>query len=696
MKKLILTYSFFFGVFFGFAQKQTNTWYFGNRMGLDFNQSPPLALNNGTANSVEGSASMSDINGRLLFYTNGVFVQNRKHETMLNGLGLRGELSSTNNTVIVPMPGNDSMYYLFTIGSAREEVPVFSYNIIDMKGDGGFGAVVQKNLPIEDTVLEKLAAIRHCNNRDVWIVIQKWNTDEYHAYLLTAAGLNPTPVISKTGLIINGQINNAIGTLKFSSKGNKLAAIHSFDNDAVELMDFDNTTGIISNPIVFNPNVIPHQSTFTGIYGAEFSPDGKLLYVSSNNSVSDPCILYQFDITSNNAASILASKQIIAQITPWYAGALQLGPDFKIYMAMWRDTAVSVIENPDVYGPGCNFRVNKIYMGPSGMDPVQFGLPNFIQSYFDSTSNPYDFTRLGNCLDRTITFTINRVNGIDSVKWDFGDGQQSRLLQPTHTYLNPGFYDVNLIVYKIDCSGLNDTINRRIWIAGSSEFLGTDTTSCNILSLEIGVDEIYGVNYLWNTGYNGSKITTTGYGTYWLEMEQNGCKIRDTINVIPKAKPVVNLGPDTTICKYNPVILNTGNTTYDSYLWSTGETTPAISINQTGTYYVTISQSTCFASDTVVVKPGDCEVFIPTAFTPNNDNKNETFGVITDVAVQYFSMQIFSKWGQIIFNSNSISQKWDGTFKEKNMPNGAYLWMLNYVDRKGKKKYLQGTVLLIR
>lgn len=696
MKKYLITYFLLLIVVFAFAQKQTNIWYFGNRVGLDFNQSPPLALNNGMANSQEGASSMSDNNGKLLFYTNGVTVINRKHETMLNGFGLRGDLSSTNNTVIVHMPGNDSSYYLFTIGSAREEIPVFSYNIIDMKADGGFGAVVQKNISLEDSVLEKLTAIRHCNNRDVWIVMQKWNTDEYHAYLLTAAGLNPAPVISHLGLIINGQINNSIGTLKFSSKGNKLAAIHAFDNDAVQLMDFDNTNGLITNPVVFHPNAIPHQSTFTGVYGAEFSPDGKLLYVSSNNSTSDPCTIYQFDITSNNAASILATKQIIAQTTPWYAGAMQLGSDKKIYMAMWNDTAVSVIESPNNYGSSCNFVFNKIYMGPLNSYPVQFGLPNFMQSYFDSTSNPYDFSRSGSCLDRAVTFTINRVSAIDSVKWDFGDGQQSQLLKPTHNYLNPGFYNVNLIVYKIDCSGLNDTINRKIWIAGSSAFLGPDTSSCNILSLKIGVDEVFGVNYLWNTGYNGNKITTTGFGSYWLEMEQNGCKLRDTINITPKAKPVVDLGRDTSVCKYNPIILNTGATIYDAYLWSTGETTAAISINQAGTYYVMVTQSSCTASDTVIVTPGDCEVFIPTAFTPNNDNKNETFGVITDVAVQYFSMQIFSKWGQIIFNSNNISQKWDGTFKGKNMPNGAYFWMLNYVNRKGEKKYLQGTVLLIR
>lgn len=697
MKKYIFILPFLISTFFVFAQKQTNIWYFGNRVGLDFNQTPPLVLSNGTANSLEGSAVISDNNGKLLFYTNGKIVQNKKHLTMPNGTGLLGELSSTNNAVIVPVPANDSMYYLFTIGSAMEEVPVFAYSIIDMKADSGFGDIVVKNIIVKDTVLEKLAAIRHCNNRDVWIVIKIWNTDEYHSYLLTASGFNTTPVISKTGLVTNGQINNATGALKFSSKGNKLVACHGFDNDALEIMDFDNTTGMITNPLVIYPNTTPHQSTFNGVYGAEFSPDGKLLYVSTTNSDTDPSTLYQFDITSNNAAAILASKQVIAQSTPWIGGALQLGPDKKIYMAMWNDSALSAIENPNIYGAGCNFVFNKIFLAQTTNFPVQFGLPGFMQSYFDPTSNPYDFSRAGgNCLDSNVSFTINRLSGIDSVKWNFGDMTQSQVLQPAHTYALPGFYDVQLIVYKVDCSGLNDTITRKIWIANSNTFLGGDTSSCNPLALQIGIEEIFGVNYLWNTGFTGNKITTTGFGDYWLELEQNGCKIRDTIKVTQRPKPAVNLGADTSICKYKPVILKTANANYDSYLWNTGETTASILVNQTGTYYITVTQSSCTASDTIKVLPGDCDIYVPTAFTPNKDNLNETFGVVDNASLQYFSMQVYSKWGQLIFSSNDITRKWDGTYKGKNMPNGSYLWMLNYINSRGRKFYDQGTVMLIR
>ncbi|MEO6540314.1 MAG: gliding motility-associated C-terminal domain-containing protein, partial [Ferruginibacter sp.] len=93
---------------------------------------------------------------------------------------------------------------------------------------------------------------------------------------------------------------------------------------------------------------------------------------------------------------------------------------------------------------------------------------------------------------------------------------------------------------------------------------------------------------------------------------------------------------------------------------------------------------------------GDCDIYIPSAFTPNNDNLNETFGVIDYSNVQNFSMQIFNRYGQLIFKSNDISWKWDGTFKGQKMPNGGYFWMVTYVNKRGIKVYDQGMVLLIR
>lgn len=697
LKKIILLYYLLSLTFFGFAQKQANIWYFGNKVGLDFNQSPPGPLYNATIIADEGCATISDQNGAVLFYTNGLVIINRKHMPMKNGTGLMGGLSSSDNTLIVPIPGDDSIYYVFTVGAAFQENNGFRYNVIDMKGDGGFGEVIDKNLLLQPAAFEKLAAVRHCNKKDTWVVIHKWDSDEYHAYLVTASGVSATPVISHTNLFITGHENNTVGKLKFSIDGKRLVAAHNYENDLIELMNFDNATGLITNPVYFRPTPVGTLNQYTGAYAAEFSPNGRLLYVSDNFTSDTTNALYQFDISSGDPATIVASRQTIANPFPFFSAALQTGPDLKIYIAMAGSNAVSVISNPDQYGTGCNFLSNEIFLGLNDIHAVKYGLPNFIASYFDPLSNPFDFTRSGNCTDHSISFKINRLSGIDSVKWSFGDGQQSQVLQPTHTYAAPGFYDVNLIVYKIDCSGLNDTINHKIWITDLDKFLGADTSSCNPLALEIGVDEISGVNYLWNTGLHNSKITTTGFGDYWLEMEQNGCKVRDTISVFAKPKPTVSLGKDTTICRFKPVILRTSTSDYDSYSWSTGETSASIPVNQGGTYYVTVTKNACEASDTVLVSTGgDCDVYIPSAFTPNNDNINDAFGVIDNVAVQYFSLQIYNKWGQLVFNSNDIFQKWDGTFKGKKMPNGSYVWMLTYVNRKGRKFYEQGTVMLIR
>lgn len=695
MKKIFLSTCFLISTIFLFAQKQANIWYFGNNIGLDFNQTPPQPLNNGNISCTEGTAVIADNNGKLLFYTNGFVIMNRQHVKMKNGQAIAGHPSSTNNAVIVPLPGNDSIYYVFTVGASDQLSQQFQYNIVNIKGDNGLGEVdpAGMNIIVEDTIFEKLAAVKHCNNRDVWIVVHKWDTDEYHSYLLTASGLSTTPVISNTGFVINGAELNELGTLKFSANGTKMAAAHSFENDAVELMDFDNTTGKLSNPIIIHPNV---ELVSLGAYGAEFSPNGKLLYVTSVNYSTDTSVLYQFDVSSNNTATIMASRQIIYKDNVFSIGSLQSGPDLKIYMTLWNSRFLSTINNPDVYGAGCNFVLKQInFLGP---DPnaVQFGLPTFMQSYFDTTANPYDFKRLGNCSDLNVIFKINRLNGIDSVKWNFGDGQFSQSLQPTNTYASSGFYDVGLIVYKVDCSGLNDTIIRRIWVADKTDLLGNDTLSCNPVSLNLSVDIIEGANYLWGNGYTGTQITTSGYGFYWVEIDQNGCKLRDSVEVRQKARPLVNLGVDTSVCQFKSIILQTGNTIADSYAWSTGETSPSIRVEKTGAYYVTVKEADCFASDTVLVSAGDCDVFLPSAFTPNQDKLNDEFGVVGEVTLQYYKMQVFSKWGELIFNSNDIAKKWDGKFKGKDMPNGSYLWTLTYVNRKGRKFYEQGTVMLIR
>ncbi|MBL0144996.1 MAG: gliding motility-associated C-terminal domain-containing protein [Chitinophagaceae bacterium] len=456
---------------------------------------------------------------------------------------------------------------------------------------------------------------------------------------------------------------------------------------------------VISNAITFKPNAIPHAPGFIGIYGAEFSPNGNLLYISANNSLTNPATLFQFDITSHNPTTILSTKQIIAEPTPWYGGALQMGPDQKIYMSMWKDSAISVVENPDVVGAGCNFVLNKISFGlPASAEVLQYGLPNFMQSNFDPNLRPYDFYRGGNCTDLTVPFFINRLTGIDSVKWDFGDTQLSTQLNPVHPYATPGFYTVKLKVYYFNpCSGLEiDESSTKIWITGNENILGNDLEACVFNNEKIIAQiNLPSANYLWNTGATTTEITTSSPGKYWLTLDYLGCKISDTINLFIKPPPIVNIGPDTTVCNAKPIILSGGNYVNATYLWNTGEKTRDIIINRAGKYYVTVTTD-CVASDTVNVIAGDCEIFIPTAFTPNGDTKNDKFGVANDFSAKEFHFVVYDRWGNLIFETKENTKKWDGTYKGKTMPTGSYLWTMKYTTLKGIPKYEQGTVMLIR
>src|SRR4051794_25995354 len=97
--------------------QQGNVWYFGFNAGVNFNTNPPSYLLDGALYTNEGCASISDMNGNIILYTDGRTVYNRNHQPMPNGTGLHGNESSTQSAVVVPKPGSTHLYYVFTTDS---------------------------------------------------------------------------------------------------------------------------------------------------------------------------------------------------------------------------------------------------------------------------------------------------------------------------------------------------------------------------------------------------------------------------------------------------------------------------------------------------------------------------------------------------------------------------------------------------
>lgn len=138
--------------------------------------------------------------------------------------------------------------------------------------------------------------------------------------------------------------------------------------------------------------------------------------------------------------------------------------------------------------------------------------------------------------------------------------------------------------------------------------LGNDTTLCSGTSIILYSPQPTGYLYTWNTGSTGSAIVVNTSGTYRLQVNNNGCVDRDTINVTFTPKPVVNLGPDTTVCTATTFSLFSSQPAGYTYMWSTGSTTPGITVTSSGFYWLSVANSVCVTKDTVHIIIGTVSI----------------------------------------------------------------------------------------
>lgn len=283
---------------FANAQSPADWWYFGYNAGLHFTGSGPVAVTNGQTQTQEGCASISDNNGNLLFYTDGSTVWNANHTTMTNGTGLLGNFSSTQSAVIVPYPGVLTKYYIFT-------VPVSSsvglrYSVVDMTLSSGLGAVTsQKNVLVTTPVGEKVTAVAHANNQDYWVMCAKYNSDTIRAFHVSNSGVNTTPVNSAA--LVN--LTNGLGYMKASPNGTKVATgVYSGTQGGLSIWQFNNATGVLSNPIHIGSTYFTNGY---GIYGVEWAPNDSLIYAAASS------VIYQLSTATWTTAGVGNSKYVV-------------------------------------------------------------------------------------------------------------------------------------------------------------------------------------------------------------------------------------------------------------------------------------------------------------------------------------------------------------------------------------------------
>ena len=522
------------------CQNQANNWFLNNwdGAGVSFNTGTAIATTNNAIKSFGdgGTASISDTNGNVLFYSDGRKVYNKNDEVMINGADLDGDFGGSQPVAICDNPANPNQYYIFTIGS-RNRLYGLKYSIVDMLGDNGKGAVISKNIPISSATWarDKIAIAKHANNRDFWIVTRITNSDNFASFLLTENGLNDTPILSKTRFM--GITGNWYGPLKFSQDFKKVISAHRAMNDyldgSFEVSNFNNSTGEIDYQ--FSIKEFNGSADDCPVLGIEISPDSKLLYVSfyRTNNIANPnhyTYIYQYDLTQSDSLSFLNSHVPIT--TTASVAGLQLAPDGKIYGIKFTyqpgsDTLLSYldrIENVWETGPACTFVENAVsLLGRKTND----NLPNFPQYLL------YRFVWDGGpCAKTPFTFTHRFIPEPQSILWDFGDGTTSTDHNPVHVFQNGGNYEVHASVVYPD--GRIEETSREVEVLPAPEpNLGPDKDMCSQASVELDAGDDF-PRYNWNGLLTpGTRfLTVHDTGTYWVKVKNDvGCFGSDTIHI---------------------------------------------------------------------------------------------------------------------------------------------------------------------
>lgn len=244
---------------------------------------------------------------------------------------------------------------------------------------------------------------------------------------------------------------------------------------------------------------------------------------------------------------------------------------------------------------------------------------------------------------------------------------------------------------------------------GSSTAVVTESSS---LSVVINGDLTYctgantvltaggGTTYTWSNGSTGAGITVT-QGTYTVTATDVTCTGTASAVVSEIATTPINLGGNVTACDDSIIVLDAG-AGYPVYTWSTGDTTQTVAAQTSGAYSVTVlDANSCTVSSSVNVVLNPCNVpennlFIPTAFSPNGDGANDLFRLKPVGALKRYTLLIYNRWGEKVFESNDVADSWDGVYDGKAQPMGNYVWHVEYTFMDESRHKKSGNVTLVK
>ena len=286
------------------------------------------------------------------------------------------------------------------------------------------------------------------------------------------------------------------------------------------------------------------------------------------------------------------------------------------------------------------------------------------------------------CDNETATLSAGLPNG--NFKWSTGSTNQSIQTSVGGEY--------SVIAEVNGCTNA-DTIN--VFVKPNPVVhIGRDTSLCqgDFIIADAGNP---GATYRWQDNSIQRSLKITNTGNYSVQVNLNGCVKSDDIAVVFNEGPSFNLGNDKEICPDQTIALSAGIQGSD-YKWQDGSTQSSFTVSEPGIYSLTATNKCGSFTDEVIITRGLCKLAMPNAFTPNSDGKNDVLRISNASQIKSFSLNIFNRWGQLIFTTTDPYKGWDGKFNSVLQPEGNYMWSISLVDNEGNKVQAKGQVLLIR
>ena len=373
--------------------KRGNIWVLGYVPAVTFDFNASMQVDTfANLGGTKVSSSIADTNGNLQFYSNGFGIVTSAGNLMENGSKVNcpfgqvlhdyygGGSIFAQTSIILPRKGKT--YYVFCTGMSDSvannylnhvytEFDVLNYSVVDMDSNGGLGKVVQKNIVLADKQHYTncaMQAVKHANGKDWWLVKADCRNNRYQEFLVTADTILG-PFYQNCTVV--GDICDYWGSqVIFDSAGATMACsmygsiygsapnLFSYWN-RTEIYDFDRCDGSIFHRKTY---YAPYDTTSYPDYdfkvGICFSPNGKLLYMSTKYSI------FQIDVedTSQNNAILINGPDTTLANFPYYS-LMGSAPDGKLYIGNWNALRkyMSFIDSPNVRGLGCAFRAQGLW-----------------------------------------------------------------------------------------------------------------------------------------------------------------------------------------------------------------------------------------------------------------------------------------------------------------------------------------------